>query len=521
MSTTGIGVVFRIVDLVVRSRALERTALSAVLLTLLTVPATVTADGGDTSVIHACVIPSGPIRIIGPNDLCRSSEVAVHWTIGTPSGPASVTVDCAAGQTITQALQNPGTPLTITVRGTCIENVRITRDDVTLRGEPGATVDGSSGPGANTITVLADRVAIEGLTVTGGRNGIEAAGAGRVSIQNCTVQNTGSNGIVFFQGSDGTVNACTIQNAVRFGIHIEGGSATITNSTISGNDTGINLSNNGGGRIGVDNVGQVAGNVITGNAREGIFLDLGASAVISGNTINNNTGTGVGLRSGASAMFRGNTISGNARGGISLELGASARILGNTINNNTGNGVRLGSGATAALVGNTISGNTFNPATLSAGVAVDGGSSASLSGNTISGNGGAGVLVVASTVNISADMITGNGPGHVGNQGGVFAFLGSSVSIRNATISQNTGRGVWLQTLSIGAISGGSIQNNTGFGIFLEMGAGLTLFFAPVTVTGNGAFDLVCSDAEASFTVGGSAGNLSLIGTISPACTGF
>ncbi len=148
------------------------------------------------------------------------------------------TVDCAKGQTITHALeQSDGNPITIEVRGTCHESVQIERNDVTLvAGSSGGTVDGPD-PNTHTINVVgASRIVIDGLTVTGGRNGINGNGANRLTIQNCTVQNTGRTGIAFFQGSSGTVDHCTVQNnLMRHGISIEGGAATVTNSMISDN----------------------------------------------------------------------------------------------------------------------------------------------------------------------------------------------------------------------------------------------------------------------------------------------
>lgn len=416
-------------------------------------PLVALADGGDPSVIHACVNPSGLTRIVTPAESCRSNETPVHWAIGGATGPAAVTVDCGAEQTITDALQTAGVPLTITVIGTCVENVRISRDDVTLIGQPGATVDGSAASTVNTITVLANRVVIDSLKVTGGRNGITAAGAARLMVRNCTVQNAGNNGISFFQGS-GTVDGCVIQqNTVANGVRVESGAVTVINSTIAGNGGGVTVTNGGSARIGVTDTGSPGPNTIQGNVRGGVTVDLGASAIVTGNTI-------------------------------------------------SGNGVTGG---------------------FSGGVAVTGGSTAQLSGNLITQNAGAGVLVIASTITIGAstgDTISANGPSGDGNQGGVFAFLGSSVTIRNSQIVQNTGRGVWLQGRSMGTISGGAIQNNTGFGIFLEFGAGLTLFGSPATITGNGGVDLQCSDAEASY-VGFPPANLSGIGSISGSCTGF
>ena len=46
----------------------------------------------------------------------------------------TVAVDCAAGDSIAKALEQPGDPLTIDIRGFCDEDVVLSRDRVTLRG---------------------------------------------------------------------------------------------------------------------------------------------------------------------------------------------------------------------------------------------------------------------------------------------------------------------------------------------------------------------------------------------------
>ena len=120
-------------------------------------------------------------------------------------------VNCTKGQTITHALQGLDfIPITIQVKGTCNENVEIVRDDVTLIADPlGGTVIGLD-PNEPTINVRALRTVIDGLTVSGGRTGITVRGG--ATIQNCTVQNTGGDGISFFHGGNGTVDNCTVQN---------------------------------------------------------------------------------------------------------------------------------------------------------------------------------------------------------------------------------------------------------------------------------------------------------------------
>src|SRR5580765_2569575 len=85
----------------------------------------------------------------------------------------SVSVDCDAGETIAKALTkgDERKPLLIQISGTCSENVLIDRNDVVLASTSGGTVRGTD-PAINVIVVTASRVTIDGLTVTGGRNGI-------------------------------------------------------------------------------------------------------------------------------------------------------------------------------------------------------------------------------------------------------------------------------------------------------------------------------------------------------------
>lgn len=58
--------------------------------TLMGITAGVSADGGETNLIHACVTPIlGVVRIISPTAKCLPKEVAMHWsTTPAPQGPA-------------------------------------------------------------------------------------------------------------------------------------------------------------------------------------------------------------------------------------------------------------------------------------------------------------------------------------------------------------------------------------------------------------------------------------------------
>ena len=78
-----------------------------------------------------------------------------------PSG--NITVDCDAGQSIQAAINkaNPSVPLTLVVSGTCVENVLIRRNDVTIDGNNDGAVSGA-------VEVSeGSRVTIQNLCISG------------------------------------------------------------------------------------------------------------------------------------------------------------------------------------------------------------------------------------------------------------------------------------------------------------------------------------------------------------------
>lgn len=372
-------------------------------------------------------------------------------------------VNCGKGETISHALQGfDRIPITIQVKGTCYENVEIDRDDVTLIGDPSdpsrVTVNGAADPNRATITVSGARTVIDGLTVTGGRNGIGVAGDS--TIRNCTVQNNHRSGIIFWPPSrGGTVDSCTVQNNELAGIVIDTNGPSVIKSTIT---------SNGGSGIVVDQGGRA---LIGITAR---FFEY------AGNTISNNQAAGIFVISGGSAHIGDNTISGNATFGILINLGANGNLWGkNTITGNEGTGVFASVGS-VVQIGGSERGDQL-PAT-----------------NVISGNG-------ATT-----------------SGGGIYAANGASLSIRFATIDHNKGNGITLSNRSTATLSDSIINNNNpGNGILLSQGASLVLQDPAVAVTGNTLFGLQCEGTESSYAGNpiGISGNTA--GDVSGNCTGF
>ena len=110
----------------------------------------------------------------------------------------TVIVDCAAGDSINEALLTNAAELTVLVDGYCVENVVINRDNVTLAGanptntnpptptdtiqsDPGANP--SQGPSFGNVVLISEvaNVRVQDLILTGGtRAGLTVVGFGRV-----------------------------------------------------------------------------------------------------------------------------------------------------------------------------------------------------------------------------------------------------------------------------------------------------------------------------------------------------
>lgn len=147
-----------------------------------------------------------------------------------------ITVDCTAG-TITDALREapPGGRLIITVEGNCVENVTITRDDVTLQGGSGV-VDGQ-------ITIDgARRVVINDLKVTGALHGILAVNNATVTVQNSIIEQNILSGIVARYGAFALIQDNTIEYNGECGILVsDSGHVNMLNNTIVSNFGDVNI----------------------------------------------------------------------------------------------------------------------------------------------------------------------------------------------------------------------------------------------------------------------------------------
>jgi hypothetical protein len=382
----------------------------------------------------------------------------------------STTVDCAVGETVARALRHGDErkSLTILINGTCSEHVVINRSDIKLAAAaPGAKISGPD-PAIDVIRVTGSRVTIDGIIVTGGRNGITADGAAGLIVQNALVQGTGRNGITYAHGASGIVDGATVTGNARDGVSIDAAQGTVINSQVSQNARmGVGVFTGGSARIGIDNTNVAGSNTIGANGANGIHIVFGSTALIAANVI---TGNGT----NPSLAFSGN--------GVNI-INATADLIGdNTISGNVGPGINLRSGTA------NLGDSNFDMSTV----------------NTITNN------------------------GNPNSTGGISGFLGSALSIRDAVISNNVGFGVVLSLRSTAQIGNSTIQNNTasvpgtGDGIQLQRGSALIGITPNGSVSGNAGFGVNCTDPESSVANTVLLGiGINARGGVALVCTGF
>lgn len=164
-------------------------------------------------------------------------------------GPEQVEVNCDTGETIMDALATGAS--TITVSGSCNENVAITRDDISLIADvDGGTVTAASGGFQQAAIFINDahRINISGLIIEGhtdtGSVGILVTNGASATISDVTIEN-GANGIQVNINSNISIANSTIRNNTNFGVNVNGSTVGILDSVITDNGVGLTSSVNG------------------------------------------------------------------------------------------------------------------------------------------------------------------------------------------------------------------------------------------------------------------------------------
>jgi trimeric autotransporter adhesin len=297
----------------------------------------------------------------------------------------------------------------------------------------GASAGASDGlqllPGSNGSIIrglVINRFGVSGIFVTSNDNVITGNLIGTSADGSATRANTGAG--IYIDNASGNV---------------VGGSSSLLRNVISGNlGSGVGINGVGtvnnlviGNYIGTDASGTTAlangfgGIGVTGGASYNL---IGGFGVGEGNVVSGNAGNGISLYNSHHNLVRGNTVGLNALGGsaianiqsgisvtnsVSDTIGGSGMGEANTISGNAQNGIYVNTATGLTIRGNLIGRNSLNTATI---------------GNTLNGvylTGTTTGAVIGGTASNSANEIAGNSAGIVINSPTATgnAFLGNYI----------------------------------------------------------------------------------------------
>lgn len=404
--------------------------------------------------------------------LAASGASAANLTVICPGGgPGAYSSINAALSTL-----DPNGPNTITVSGTCNENVALTqRDRLTIQAVAGqyATIENAAAPAATTLYIAGSHnILLDHLIIGGGAPAMYvSASSGDIHMQNCIVQNSLNDGLDIDMESFLWVENSTIRNNSGAGVFISNLS-TLLLGTYPGQR--ILITGNGFGGV--------------GNGTDGLNIDGSNVQVNFGVlTVDGNQGAGINMEGGRLQLYGGEADSPgviqNNHTGLRINDAASATLW---------SAVRIQNNGSTGISVNGASSITFYATTDSKGkdavTTIDGHSTVGL---TLSQSSSAQIY--------GAHIIRNNGSANAGPGGGV-SLQHASLTIGGATsVSSNVGTGIFGDANSSIVLGpSASVTNNTSTGIWLRHMSlvGLT---APVTVQGNGGANIACDSRSLAY----------------------
>jgi parallel beta-helix repeat protein len=374
----------------------------------------------------------------------------------------------------------------------------------------GKTILQAPGPQWVAVNVATNglNVTLEGLTVTGGRRGVQVNGGSATSLtlRGVTVEKNGAG-----KGND-------------FGLRVTGDVRVFLSGTTIGRNDGIGITV-ANGRASV----QIDQSTIADNSLYGIYLQAASetsitSSQITGTRANADGSNGVGLclRGTAKATARACTISGN-RYGIYLIENSSADITDSSVAGSARYGIRIRDSARMTLTNSRVTGGTGDgsdtyiygsgilvgdtcTATLQNctvennymyGLSISGSAHVTIGGGAVRSNAGQGIAITGTTTaEITSCEVSGTkqSPGASPCCGsGVVARGESQVTIRGCPISGNAEAGVWTGDSATVSVSGSTISSNLNSGVDCSGTAHTTI--QDNTISGNAACGIVASES--------------------------
>jgi parallel beta-helix repeat protein len=223
-------------------------------------------------------------------------------------------IDCSQGGSITEALGKLRPGDTLFISGTCAENVEVGDHfhHITLDGRGTGTISALD-PTVDALRIYGDQVTVRGLTITGGRDGINLRGAMGAVIEGNTLEGNAAAGLNVHRISWATVKDNVIRNNGTFGIMVyENSNARIgftENAQPTPNPNLIERNGNFGIFISRSSQADVAGNTIRQNGNNGIQIDRNSQAEVGSNDISQNTGNAVNVAFGSGVNLGSGTTS--------------------------------------------------------------------------------------------------------------------------------------------------------------------------------------------------------------------
>ena len=153
------------------------------------------------------------------NSYLKSAAVAVLAVavlgINTTTAKA-VNVNCN-NASIQDAVDNADGPTTININGLCVEDVTITKDDITLSGRPGMSSCNKNNPGGNgtidgTVTFDGVRGRVEFLTITGSGRGLNIGPRALADVVCNDISDNEEMGVVVSDSSHATLRDNTLSD---------------------------------------------------------------------------------------------------------------------------------------------------------------------------------------------------------------------------------------------------------------------------------------------------------------------
>lgn len=377
---------------------------------------------------------------------------AANFTVICPGGGPGAYPSITAAL---NAITNNAGPNSIGVSGTCTENVFINNQTglniYSASGNP-AVITNAASPAQITVQLFGSRlVTFNKLSIQGGDPGLFVNQGSDLQVIDSVIENNVGSGAIVLIKSDLNLDRCTIGNNGRTGLVVGDSSVAVVMSPIQ-------ILNNKGDGVDAFSSGYIkfqitGGHVIEGNAGAGIAADTDGHVYIQSDLPT--------------------VIRNNGGGGLGFTRGSTGRLDGqNTIENNGAVGIRVES-STVTFIG--------TPA-----------------GSTISGHGFAGVDVSR------GGELTFDGPHQITGNGSAAGGAGirverSSLSVNGATVSNNTGSGIFADAnsgIAVGPYA--SVSGNTSGGIRLRHKS-LVGVVAPVTVQGNGGVNIACDSSSLAY----------------------